>query len=51
MLPVDNEDINVLKNMITNNRVINLPHPQNKADNAGLLTRNILINEYFNNLH
>ncbi|XP_011860215.1 PREDICTED: putative nuclease HARBI1, partial [Vollenhovia emeryi] len=45
--PVDDENLHILENIANNN--VN-PHFQNEAGNAGLLARNILINEYFNNL-
>ncbi|XP_025159384.1 putative nuclease HARBI1 [Harpegnathos saltator] len=51
MPPTDDEDANILENIIVDNNVINLPHPQNQAGNAGLVARNISINEYFNNLN
>lgn len=49
--PVDNEDLHILENIIANYHVLNSPPPQNEAGNVGLLARNIIINEYFNNLH
>jgi len=48
-LPVDNEELDNLE-IIAGDRVPVLPYSQNDAGNAGLLARNILINEYFNNL-
>jgi len=47
--PVDNEELDILE-IIAGDRVPVPPYPQNDAGNAGLLARNILINEYFNNL-
>lgn len=39
--PIDNEDLYNLENIIVNDQVLHLPHPQNEAGNAGLLARNI----------
>jgi len=47
--PVDNEELDILE-IIAGDRVPVPPYLQNDAGNAGLLARNILINEYFNNL-
>lgn len=49
--PLDDDDPNIIENIIADNHVLNPPYPQNEAGNAGLLARNILINDYFNNLH
>jgi len=46
---VDNEELNILE-IIAGDRIPVSPYLQNDAGNAGLLARNILINEYFNNL-
>lgn len=48
--PMDDEELRILENIIANDNV-NINRVQNEAaGNAGLLARNILINEYFNNL-
>lgn len=49
--PINNEELDILQNIIADDHVPVPPYPQNDAGNAGLLARNILINEYFNNLH
>ncbi|GAB1869285.1 Putative nuclease HARBI1 [Camponotus japonicus] len=47
--PIDDEELLILENIIADDH-INVNHFLNEAGNAGLLARNILINEYFNNL-
>lgn len=48
--PMDEEELRILENIIADDHV-NVNRVQNEAaGNAGLLARNILINEYFNNL-
>lgn len=48
--PIDDEELLILENIIANNHV-NVNNFQNEAaGNAGILARNILVNDYFNNL-